>query len=124
MDTIRIHNIEIYAYHGVAREEQELGQRFALDIELSADLTAPARDDDLSTTLDYEAIYHAATQAFTSEKCRLLEHAAWRVLTALFDRFPAERITVRVRKPSAPVEGIFDAVEVELSRSREEVEGG
>ena len=123
MDTVRIRSIEIYAHHGVAREEQELGQRFSLDIELSADLTAPARDDVLSKTLDYEAVYHTATQAFTAEKCKLLEHAAWRVLTALFDRFPAERITVRVRKPAAPIEGVFDAVEVELSRSRNEVLG-
>ncbi len=124
MDSIRLYNIKLYAHHGVARQEQELGQRFELDIELFADLTAAARQDDLAQTLDYDAVYHAACRAFTAQSCKLLEHAAWQVLAALFDQFPAERITVRVRKPAAPIDGILDGVEVELSRSRGELAGG
>ncbi len=123
LDIIRLDNIAIYARHGVARQERELGQRYALDIELRADLTIPAREDALGKTLDYEAVFHTVTQAFTAEKCKLLEHAAWLVMKALFDKYPAEEITVRVRKPGVPIEGILDGVEVELSRRRDEVRG-
>ncbi len=124
LDIIRLDNIAIYARHGAVRQEQELGQRFGLDIELRADLTTPAREDALGKTLDYEAVYHAATQAFTAKRCKLLEHAAWLVLKALFEQFSAEQITVRVRKPGVPIEGILDGVEVELTRRRDEMSDG
>lgn len=124
MDTIRLNNISLFAHHGVAPQERELGQRFFVDIELTTDLTAAAQHDDLSRSIDYGEVYHAAARAFAAIPCQLLEHAAWQVITALFQQFPAQEITVRVRKPSVPLGGILDSVEVELSRRREEVLGG
>ncbi len=124
MDTIRLNNISLFAHHGVAPQERELGQRFFVDIELTTDLTAAAQHDDLSRSIDYREVYHAAARAFVAIPCQLLEHAAWQLMTALFQRFPAQEITVRIRKPSAPLGGILDSVEVELSRRREEVLGG
>lgn len=124
MDTIRLNNISLFAHHGITPQERELGQRFFLDIELGTDLSAAAQQDDLTPSIDYEAVYHAAATAFTSHTCKLLECAAWQVITALFQQFPAREITVRIRKPSTPVNGILDTVEVELSRRREEVIGG
>jgi len=124
MDTIRLNNISLFAHHGVAPQERELGQRFFVDIELTTDLTAAAQQDDLTRSIDYEAVYHAAARAFVAIPCQLLERAAWQVMTALFHQFPAQEITVRIRKPSSLGGGILDSVEVELSRRREEVLGG
>ncbi len=124
MDVIRLKNVALFAHHGVAPQEQELGQHFFLDIELVADLSDAARSDELDRSIDYDAVYQAATGAFTSQTCKLIERAAWQVLTALFRQFPAQEITVRVRKPSAPIEGVLDTVEVELSRRREELPDG
>lgn len=124
MDIIRIANIVLYAHHGVAPQEQELGQRFYVDVELRRDLSEAAREDDLAATIDYDAVYQAVSRAFTEARCRLIEHAAWRVIKALFRQFPVEEVTIQVRKPSAPVEGIFDAVSVEISRKRHEVDLG
>ncbi len=123
MDAIRLNNIALYAHHGVKPQEQELGQRFYLDIELLVDLSDAVRRDDLARSIDYEAVYRTAAAAFTAPTCRLLERAAWQVMRALFEQFPAREITVRVRKPSARIDGVLDAVEVELSRRREEVGG-
>jgi len=39
-DVIRIHNAVFYAYHGVASDEQTLGGKFEIDVELRADLSA------------------------------------------------------------------------------------
>jgi len=124
MDTIRLNNISLFAHHGVAPQERELGQQFFLDIELGTDLSAAARQDELAQSIDYEAVFYVTTAAFTTPACRLLEHAAWQVMTALFQQFPAQEITVRIRKPSTPIDGVLDAAEVELSRRREEVLGG
>ncbi len=121
MDVIRLENIALFANHGLAPQEVELGQRFYLDVEIHADLSAAARDDSFEQTIDYNDVYHATALAFTSTNCRLLEGAIWLIMKALFEKFPAEEITVRLRKPSAPVEGIFDTVEVELTRRRDEV---
>lgn len=123
MDAIRLNNISLFAHHGVTPQERELGQRFFLDIELGTDLSAAAQQDDLAASIDYEAVYNTAAAAFTAPTCDLLERAAWEVITALFQQFPAREITVRIRKPSAPIDGILDTVEVELYRLREEVIG-
>ena len=122
MDVIRLVNIALFANHGVAPQEVELGQRFYIDVEIHADLGRAAREDSLEHSIDYNAVYHTTAQAFTSTNCRLIEGAAWLILKALFKQFPAEEITVRLRKPSAPVEGIFDTVEVQLTRRREEMQ--
>ncbi len=121
MDVIRLENIALFAHHGVAPQERELGQRFFIDVELACDLPAAASQDDLNQTLDYEAVYRLAAAAFTTHPHKLLESAGWTVITALFQKFPVDEITVRLRKPSAPIDGILDTVEVELTRQRQEV---
>ncbi len=122
MDTIRFQNIRLYAYHGSHAAEKELGQEFSLDVELVYDLTEAAQNDDLDKTIDYGAVYKVLSKAFVENSHNLIEGAAWHVMRALFKAFPAEEIAITVRKPSAPIEGIFDHVEVELIRSREEVD--
>ena len=123
MDVIRLDNIDLYAYHGVAPEERELGQHFLVSVELYTDLTAAATSDDLSQTIDYAGVYQTVAEAFRSQPCQLLERAAWKVLEALFADFPIAEAVVRVRKLSPPVNAVFDGAEVELFRSREEMGG-
>ena len=120
MDTIRLNNIALFAYHGIAPEEQSLGQRFHLDVELRGDFTAVARDN-VAHSIDYVAAYHTVEEAFTAKAYSLLEQAGWQVLQALFQAYPVEEITLRVRKPTAPVGGILDGIELEMTRRREEV---
>ena len=43
METIRIKGLEIFAYHGVNPEEKENGQRFVLDLAMTADLSRAAQ---------------------------------------------------------------------------------
>lgn len=121
MDIIRLDNIALYAYHGVVKGEQDLGQRFFMDVELVSDLTQAAKSDSLTHTVDYHKVYKIATAAFIGEKCYLLERAAWNVMKALFKDFAVDEITVRIRKPSAPIDGLLDTVEMEMTRSRGEL---
>ena len=44
-DRIILKDLGFYGYHGVFAEEEKLGQRFFIDLELGADLTAPATTD-------------------------------------------------------------------------------
>jgi dihydroneopterin aldolase len=121
MDRIRLNNVTLFARHGVAPQERELGQSFTLNIELMADLTTAAKSDELSDTMDYAAVLHTVTAAFTGRACNLLEHAAWNVVRVLFKEFPAEEIRIQVRKSGAGIDTSLESAEVELIKKRQDV---
>jgi len=46
----------------------------------------------------------------------LLEALAGRIAKDVLERFPAEEVTVRVRKPHPPAGSVIGAAEVEITR--------
>ena len=119
METIRIKGLEIFAYHGVNPEEKENGQKFVLDLALSADLTRAAQSDDLKDTVNYAAVRKAVNAAFTAQKYDLIERAAQVVCDAVLAGFPqVEAVTLELKKPEAPINAVFDYVSVEMTRRR------
>ena len=124
MDIIRLNSISLFAYHGIESQERELGQKFSVDVELRADLSKAAQSDDLSDTMDYAAVLHTVTAAFTGRTYHLLEHTAWNVMRVLFKEFPAEEIRIRIRKPGAGIDPNLESAEVELIKTRQEVLNG
>jgi len=55
-DTIFITGVVIHARHGVMEHETEVGQRFVIDLELSADLAESSRTDRLADTVSYSNV--------------------------------------------------------------------
>ena len=118
-DVIRIRNAVFYAYHGVASDEQNLGGKFEIDVELRADLSAAFASDDLRRTVDYEAVYGMIHAVVTSRKYFLLEALANTIAGGILREWPVvDAVTVRVRKPHPPVKGVVDYVEVEVTEQR------
>lgn len=118
-DVIRIMNAVFYAYHGVATDEQNLGGKFAIDIEMEGDFSAAMETDDLRRTIDYEAVYSQVQGIMTTRKYYLLEALANTIAGEIMGSYEAVlAITVRVRKPHPPVRGVVDHVEVEVRRAR------
>ena len=118
-DAIRIRNAVFYAYHGVASDEQNLGGKFEIDIDLRADLSAAFESDDLKRTVDYEAVYGMIHDVVTSRKYFLLEALANTIAGGILRAWPVvDAVTVRVRKPHPPVKGVVDYVEVEVTEQR------
>ena len=119
-DAIFIHGLVIHAQHGVMKHETEVGQRFVIDIELSADLSESSRTDRLADTVSYSNVVASATAAFKNANYKLLERAAGAVADAVLAAFPRiSAVKVTVHKPHAPIAAIFDDVGVVLSRSRQ-----
>lgn len=119
METIRIKGLEIFAYHGVNPEEKENGQRFVLDLAMTANLSRAAQSDDLRDTVNYAAVRKAVTAAFTAQKYDLIERVAQVVCDAVLDGFPqVAAVTVELKKPEAPMNAVFDYVSVEMTRCR------
>ncbi len=118
-DVIRIHNALFYAYHGVLTDEQNLGGKFEVDVDLFCDLTKGAKSDHLHDTVNYERVYDCIRTIVLERKHFLLESLASHIGRGILKNFRlVEYVTVRVRKPGAPVKGVIDHVEVEVTEMR------
>jgi dihydroneopterin aldolase len=119
LDVIRLHNAVFYAYHGVLMDEQNLGGKFEVDVDLYCDLTRGAKSDHLADTVNYERVYDCIRTLVLEKKHLLLETLASSIGRGILENFSkVQSVTVRVRKPGAPVKGVIDYVEVELTETR------
>jgi len=118
MDRIVLTGMRFYGYHGILPEETRLGQPFSVDLELSADLQAAGRTDDLALTIDYSKVYEGVREIVEGRPLKLIEAVAERIAMYVLEDFPAAEVVVRLHKPKAPIAGPFDDVMVELHRRR------
>ncbi len=122
MGRVKLINMVFYGYHGVAEQEKILGGKFEVDVELEFDMTSAIMTDHLQDTISYEDIYQLVQDVITHSKFYLIEALAGKLLRVIFDNYSVDSVLIRIRKPNAPVKGVLDNVEVEISRTREEME--
>ncbi|MDD3715673.1 MAG: dihydroneopterin aldolase [Candidatus Marinimicrobia bacterium] len=116
MDYIRLKNMVFYAYHGVEESEKILGARFEVDLKIGCDLKKASESDRLEDTINYEAIYQEIKTIVTEDKKHLIESIAGMIARKIKSKYCGiENICVVVRKPSVPIKGILDTVEVEIN---------
>ena len=120
MGIIRLKNMQFYGYHGVSASEKTLGGKFEVDVEMRTDLKRACESDNLEATVDYEAVYKTVDGCVKNDKFYLIEALAESIARETLTRFSVSEITVRVRKPHAPINGMLDTVEVEIFRKRED----
>ncbi len=118
-DVIRIKNAVFYAYHGAIEDEQNLGGKFEVDVDMFCDFAAAAESDSLRKTVDYEKVYAFLKTTVHSRNFYLLEALASTIARGILREFSSvERVIVRIRKPHPPVKGVVDHVEVEYTLGR------
>jgi dihydroneopterin aldolase len=118
-DRIFITGLTLHAYHGVMAHEAKVGQSFSIDMTLDIDLSAAARSDKVMDTVSYDKVVEVASDAFSSQRLRLIEAAAGKVADAILATFPRVRaIEVTIHKPHAPIAATFSDVGVTISRKR------
>ncbi|WDQ98750.1 dihydroneopterin aldolase [Devosia sp. J2-20] len=118
-DRIILKDLGFYGYHGVFAEEEKLGQRFFIDLELGTDLTAAAATDRLSAGISYADIYDVVKAAFETRRMKLLEAVAQNIIDDLFSEFEAVTwVIIRLRKPEAPIAMVRGEAAIELHRQR------
>ena len=116
---IRIKNAVFYAYHGVKQDEQNLGGKFEIDVDIVCDMAGAAAADSLKHTVDYEKVYNYLQKVVTAKKYYLLEALGHEIAKGLLNEFKGiDEVLVRVRKPHPPVKGVVDHIEVEINRKR------
>ena len=117
MGKIVIEAMEFYAFHGHYKEEQIVGNRFLVDLELEANLKVPAESDHLDDAVNYQQAYQLIKKEMRRTKSNLLENIGKRMLDALFEEMSGiEKATVRIRKMYPPMGGPIKSVGITMSR--------
>ena len=120
MGKIVIEEMEFYAFHGHYQEEQIVGNRFLVDLEMDTDLTAPAASDNLNDAVNYQKAYQIIKKEMRRTKSNLLENIGKRMLDALEGELDGvKKMTIRVRKLNPPMGGPIKSVGVKMSRKPE-----
>ena len=115
-DVIHLRGLEFYAYHGALPEEQVLGQRFLIDMDLFSDLSQAGSSDQVEDTIHYGEVYQVIKACVMGDPHQLLEHLAEDIAQRVLGRFSCTSLRVEVHKPQAPIPGIFRDVSVEIWR--------
>ena len=119
MGWVRLIGVEIFGHHGVTREEQNIGQKFRIDVEMELDLAVAGKSDHVKDTVDYTEVYKTVESITRGRRYHLIEAMAEDISTALLKQFPQLRsVRIRVKKPGAAIGGILDHAEVEIHRIR------
>ena len=116
---IRIKNARFYAHHGVLDAERANGGLFEIDAEMTCDVTEAESEDNLKKTLDYEKAYKFIREVVSGSKFFLIESLAFNIADKIIKNFSVvQKVVIKVRKPSPPLGGVVESVEVEHSEYR------
>jgi 7,8-dihydroneopterin aldolase/epimerase/oxygenase len=120
-DEVMLEGLRFYAYHGNNPEERVQGQRFLVDVAISADLTNAGKTDDLTQTISYSDVFRRVQAIVEGEPRKLIEAVAQEIAGTILAEFSLARaVTVTVRKPEVAIKGsILDSAGVKIHRKRE-----
>lgn len=117
MDKIRIHNLKVFAHHGVYEAENQLGQMFLINVEAGCSTRKAGCSDALEDSVSYGVMAREIYGYMQSHTCKLLETVAEQLTEMLLLAHPMlETITLEIKKPWAPVGLPLDDVSVEITR--------
>ncbi len=105
--TISLHGAEFFAYHGFYPEEQVLGNKFVVDIEV--DYNFGSKDEDnIADTVDYGRLYAIADKQMKQTR-QLIETVANGIANDIKTQFPlTDKIMVSVKKLNPALGGKVD----------------
>lgn len=123
MDRITLQNMRFRSHSGVLQEEKEQGQNFVVTLELCIPEIPACRTDALDDTVNYAKVFEMARDYVENESCDLIEYMAQQIVLRVMREFTMiEEITCEIKKPTAPIEGDFDSMNVQITRSRQQLE--
>jgi 7,8-dihydroneopterin aldolase/epimerase/oxygenase len=101
---VEVTGLELPGHHGVSEEEQKRGQTLLFDLRL--DVSDAALSDRIEDAVDYREVAACVREISDGRRFALLEALAAAVADAIVERFPVERVSVRVRKPQVQPAGL------------------
>ena len=100
--------MEFHALHGCYELERKVGNRFTVDLELTAELGHAATDDDVRKTVNYLTAYEVVEM-----QMRITQN----IIEAIYATFPQVRhVKCTVSKLAPPLGGKLEKVSVVLEK--------
>ena len=118
MDSIKLKNIRVYAYHGCLDEEGHIGSDYLVNLKVKADLTQASKTDSLADTVDY-VLLQSIVRKEMAFRSKLLEHVAERIMDSVLTKSEMVReVKVSVAKRNPPIGGDVAEVRVTMTKRR------
>ena len=118
MDKIILRGLSVSCVIGTPPDERTSPQTLFFDLDLCGDFSRAGATDNLRDAVDYTAVERCVQEFAAGTSFFLLERLAYASAREILDRFPLlKQVTLRIRKPSAPVESESVALEITLGRS-------
>ena len=112
MNSIKVHGIRTFSYHGCLEEEKIIGGNYIVNVEVDCDFKTAAKHDDLSKTIDYVAIKEIVVKQM-SISSKLIESVAYNIVHEIKENFSiANNCRVEIKKINPPIDGDVDYVSV------------
>ncbi len=110
---------QFFAYHGVKSEEQTLGGKYEIDLDLWYDATAAIINDDVNYALNYEEALNCIKEVINDDSYNLIETIANEILNLSYEKLDnLQKATVRVRKISVPIGHVVSYIQAEQTMSK------
>lgn len=117
MDKIIIQDLELYGYHGVFPEENFLGQKFLISMELFLDFQQAGKQDDLNLSVSYAEICKFVETEFLNTRFKLIEACAESIAQKILLQYSLiQKIKLEIKKPWAPIGSHLSHVSVKIER--------
>ena len=117
-DKITIQDLECFSYHGVLEQEQQLGQKFLISLELSVDTRSAGKEDDLTQSVNYADVCNTVFQFMRKHTFQLIEAVAERLAEEILLTYSlVNQVRVIIKKPWAPIMLSLETVAVDITRS-------
>lgn len=111
--------MQFYGYHGLFAEENKLGQRFNVSVELYTSLKKAGESDAMEDSIHYGVAFELVKGVVEGPSFNLIEAVAEEISKRLLAEFPElEKCRVQVEKPNPPINGHYESVAVDILRER------
>jgi len=115
MVKVALQGVHFFAYHGFYPEEQVLGNKFVVDVEVEFLQQQHFDHDEIAHTVNYEQLYKVVA-AHMQKPRKLLETVVQAIIDELKDTYPfAETIQVGLKKLNPPLPGLVDSSFIEIT---------
>lgn len=115
---ISLNEIRIYAFHGVDKQENIVGNNYIVNIVLDTDFSRAAFEDNLEGTVNYAEVYETVKKEMIIPS-RLIEHVAFRIARSILEKFAGvSRVSVSLAKENPPMGADISSTEVKITVAR------
>jgi len=105
MGKIILEGMEFFSYHGCFKEEQIIGAKFIVDLQVESDTSRAELSDRLHDTINYASLY-TIVRTEMNQKSFLLENVARRIINKVRDSYKnIISVELRISKINPPVGG-------------------